>query len=108
MHKEKNGSLNAPQRIDVFLDESGEMYIGRQSENSDYNGYKFDESFKKISRRHAKITYNGIDYLITDLDSANKTIINGQTLQPNIAYTINDGSAVIFGDCQYVYEFRVM
>ena len=106
--KEKSGSLNAPQRIDVFLDEKGEMYIGRHSETSDYSGYKFDESFKKISRRHAKITYDGIDYSITDLDSANKTILNGQTLQPNIAYTISDGSAVIFGDCQYVYEFRIM
>lgn len=106
--KEKSGGLDAPQRIDVILDENGEMYIGRKSESSNYNGYKFDEAFKKISRQQAKLTYNGMDYLITNLSLSNKTIMNGQTLQPNISYPISDGSAVIFGDCQYVYEFRVI
>lgn len=106
--KEKNGELNAPYRIDVILDENGEMCIGRQSEGANNNGYKFDAEFKKISRRHAMITHKGSDYFITDLNSANKTIMNGQTLQPDVAYTMEDGSVLIFGDSLYVYEFKIV
>ena len=106
--KEKNGPLNAPQRIDIVFDGNGEMYIGRQSDGADFIGYKFDSGFKKISRRHAKITGNQSEYFITDLGSANKTIMNGQTLRPNETYPLSDGSVLIFGDSLYVYEFRVI
>lgn len=106
--KENNGPLNAPQRVDLVFDRYGEMFIGRQSENSDYVGYKFSAEFKKISRKHARITRSGDSYLITDLGSANKTVMNGQTLKPNEAYTLEDGALLIFGDSLYIYEFRIM
>lgn len=104
--KEKKGDLNAPLRIDIFLDGNDEMYIGRQCDNPEHGGYKFDPEFKKISRTHAKITCDGMDYYITDLGSANKTILNGANIVPNAAYPLSEGAVLSFGDSLYLYEFR--
>lgn len=106
--KENNGSLDAPKRIELSFDANGEMYIGRQSESSNYFGYKFSADFKKISRRHVLIKRVGTEYSVTDMNSANKTFINGQILQPNTAYKISDGDMIVFGDSLYVYEFKEM
>ncbi len=106
--KENNGPLDAPKRIELSFDANGEMYIGRQSESSNYFGYKFSADFKKISRRHVLIKRVGSEYSVTDMNSANKTFINGQIIQPNSAYTISDGDSIVFGDSLYVYEFKEM
>ncbi|MCM1579477.1 MAG: FHA domain-containing protein [Ruminococcus sp.] len=103
--KEKKGELNAPSRVDIFLDGNGEMFIGRQCDNPEHGGYKFEPEFKKISRTHAKVTYDGMDYYITDMASANKTMLNGANLRPNAAYPLNEGDTVCFGDTLYTYEF---
>lgn len=103
--KERRGSLPAPERIDILLNDNNEMYIGRSSGKSNHTGYEFSPEFKKISRRHAKISHMGGDYYLTDLDSANGTVLDGETLLPNTPCLIKNGSMIIFGDSDYVYEF---
>lgn len=104
--KENTGTLNPPERIELIFNENGETYIERQSEDSDRCGYKFDPAFKKISRMHAKITCKDNVYCITDIGSVNNTFMNGQVLQINREYPLNDGALLVFGDNHYVYEFK--
>ncbi len=49
---------------------------------------------KMISRSHCKITRNGAQYMVTDLNSVNGTYVNGVRLQPNRPYPIKGGDVL--------------
>jgi two-component system cell cycle response regulator len=53
-----------------------EMFLGRSVESHIY----VDD--KSVSRSHARISVNGSECWLEDLGSSNKTVINGQTLNP--------------------------
>ena len=52
---------------------------------------------KISSRKHAVFEFDQNSYVIKDLKSANGTWKNGQRLQPEINYPVNDGDEIVFG-----------
>jgi hypothetical protein len=84
-----------------FLINSAESNIGRW----DADGGIFpdvdldsDDPEAKVSRRHARITYNDGKYFLEDLGSTNGTFINrGKRLAPGVGQPLNDGDEIIVG-----------
>ena len=84
-----------------FLLNSAESQIGRW----DADGGIFpdvdldsDDPEAKVSRRHARITFNDGKYLLEDLGSTNGTFINrGKRLLPGTRQPLNDGDEIIVG-----------
>ena len=70
-----------------FTTASGDV-IGRESEGREYL-----TSHMTVSRRHAKLTFNG-SWLIEDLNSLNGTYINEIRIAPNESHKINSGDSV--------------
>ena len=93
-----------------FLLSSGEANIGRW----DADGGVFpdvdldsDDPEAKVSRRHARITFNDGKYLLEDLGSTNGTFINrGKRLSPGTSQPLNDGDEIIVG--KTFLRFHVM
>jgi hypothetical protein len=57
-----------------------------------------DDPEAKVSRRHARITFNDGKYLLEDLGSTNGTFINrGKRLSPGTRQPLNDGDEIIVG-----------
>jgi len=105
-HLKKKGELDAPQLIEIVFDEKNEMFIGRKAINMIQSGFLFDSSFVRMSRIHAKVTRIGTKLYITDLDSKCGTLVNGKQIPPNTPWLITDGTELIFGERQYVYELK--
>ena len=84
-----------------FLLNSPESHIGRW----DADGGIFpdvdldsDDPEAKVSRRHARITFNEGKYLLEDLGSTNGTFINrGKRLPKGTRQPLNDGDEIIVG-----------
>jgi pSer/pThr/pTyr-binding forkhead associated (FHA) protein len=84
-----------------FLLSSTESYIGRW----DADGGVFpdvdldsDDPEAKVSRRHARITFNDGVYLLEDLGSTNGTFINrGKRLPKGTRQPLRDGDEIIVG-----------
>jgi len=84
-----------------FLLNSPESQIGRW----DADGGIFpdvdldsDDPEAKVSRRHARITFNEGKYLVEDLGSTNGTFINrGKRLPKGTRQPLNDGDEIIVG-----------
>jgi len=53
---------------------------------------------KEISRRHAKIIFNNNGYFLTDLDSANGTMLNGKLLKPSANYPLKANDTIVFAE----------
>ena len=49
---------------------------------------------EEISREHAKISWNGSGYTITDLNSLNGTFLNGSMLRPEEPQPLNPGDRI--------------
>lgn len=58
---------------------------------------------EEISREHARITFKDGLYYLSDLDSLNKTFLNGHPLIPNEQYPIAAGDRVTLS----IYSFNV-
>ena len=80
---------------------AGESYVGRwDADNGIFPEIDLDkhDSEAKVSRRHARITYDQGKFSIEDLGSTNGTFINrGRRLIPGIAQIIKDGDEIIVG-----------
>ncbi len=53
---------------------------------------------RKTSRRHAEIKRTGSTLLVRDLGGANRTLVNGQPLEPNKDYPLSEGDVITFGE----------
>jgi len=84
-----------------FMLSSAESYIGRW----DADGGIFpdvdldsDDPEAKVSRRHARITFNDGKYVLEDLGSTNGTFVNrGKRLSPGTRQPLKDGDEIIVG-----------
>ena len=93
-----------------FLLSSAESNIGRW----DADGGVFpdvdldsDDPEAKVSRRHARITFDDGKYGLEDLGSTNGTFINrGKRLLPGTKAPLNDGDEIIVG--KTFLRFHVM
>ena len=78
-----------------------ESYIGRwDADNGIFPDIDLDahDPEAKVSRRHARIIYQGGKYTIEDLGSTNGTYINrGRRLIPGNPNILNDGDEIIVG-----------
>lgn len=57
-----------------------------------------------ISRRHAEITQNGSDYMLTDPGSANGTFVNNLQLMPQTPCTLRNGDRIRIGGVHLVFR----
>jgi len=81
----------------AFILEGDQITIGRDSTN----GITINDA--EISRRHARLTFQGGKYILEDLGSTNGTFVNGQRLAgPRVLKT---GEVVSFGE-QIVLVFE--
>ena len=51
-----------------------------------------------ISRRHAEIRHDGIEYALTDIGSTNGTILNGEMLTPHQPVVLQPGDQIRLGE----------
>ncbi|SFR97571.1 FHA domain-containing protein [Anaeromicropila populeti] len=81
----------------IFVD-ADTFVIGREGAVN----YKIEENF--ISKRHAQIVQKNNEYYIIDLGSSNFTYLNGNKLEPDKEYVINDGFKVSFGKKGFTFK----
>lgn len=67
---------------------------------TDYGG---DEG--GVSRQHARITLQGNQYYLTDLQSTNSTYINQKRLQPNLPTLLHRGDTIRFGRTTVIFNY---
>jgi predicted component of type VI protein secretion system len=83
----------------IFTLEGDQLNIGRDSTN------EVTINDAEISRRHARLTFQGGKYVLEDLGSTNGTFVNGQRLAgPRV---LKAGEVVSFGE-QIVLVFEVV
>lgn len=83
----------------TFTLEGDQINIGRESSN------EVSINDAEISRRHARLTFQGGKYVLEDLGSTNGTFVNGQRLAgPRV---LKAGEVVSFGE-QIVLVFEVV
>ena len=82
----------------TFILEGDQLNIGRDSTN------EITINDAEVSRRHARLTFQGGKYVLEDLGSTNGTFVNGQRLAgPRV---LKAGEVVSFGE-QIVLVFEV-
>ncbi|KAJ2951421.1 hypothetical protein O0L34_g13565 [Tuta absoluta] len=65
-------------------------------------------NLNSISRQHAVINVlNNRDFMLMDLDSANKTRLNNKSLQPYLPVALSNGDTVQFGEAFGVFRLLV-
>jgi hypothetical protein len=83
----------------IFTLEGDQLNIGRDSTN------EVTINDAEISRRHARLTFQGGKYVLEDLGSTNGTFVNGQRLAgPRV---LKAGEVVSFGE-QIVLVFEIV
>ena len=91
---ENGGGYTAPRDIELDI-KKGYITIGRYDKSgypcADYN---FDHSLTFVSRNHFRIEVHEDGYRIIDLDSKNGTLLNGQELVKNMAYSLKSGDTI--------------
>jgi len=73
-----------------------EMTIGRAEDND------LELLDPKVSRHHARIARQGTQYIVTDLGSANGTLVNGIPLTG--PHTLQHGERITIGDAELTYR----
>lgn len=74
----------------VYPLEGDQLTVGRDSSN----GVAINDA--EVSRRHARLTFQGGKYVIEDLGSTNGTFVNGQRLSG--PHVLKPGDVVAFGE----------
>ncbi len=86
--------VTGPNKGQAFELKADVTSVGRSSEN--------DIQIRDISvsRKHAKITRKGDNYLIEDLDSRNGTFVSGRRIHPGDQYELKEGQRVVLGSVE--------
>lgn len=82
----------------TFVLPAGSITIGRQAGNN------LVLENQLISRKHAQIDTTSSGSQITDLGSANGTIVNGEKLAPNVPMPLAHGAVIEIGTFRLAYE----
>jgi pSer/pThr/pTyr-binding forkhead associated (FHA) protein len=80
--------LTRPLVFGRFAGDDPDIHINLQA----YTGTQ-----KGVSRQHASLTLVANIVMLTDLESANGTFLNGQQLTPNKHYVVRNGSEIRLG-----------
>lgn len=73
-----------------------ELDIGRAEDND------IDLMDAKVSRHHARIRREGADFVLTDLGSANGTLVNGRRLTR--PHKLRHGERIMIGSAELIYQ----
>ncbi len=84
--------INGPFERKEFLLEEDVVLVGRGPDNH----IRLDEP--SVSRVHLKILRRGESFFLVDLNSRNRTRINGKLLEPNIEIPVRTGLHISLGD----------
>ena len=86
-----------PKRIDVQLIDN-RFIIGRATRTGEPSGadYEFGSEVTPISLKHAQIEWQEGSYYLRDLGSNNGTFLNGNKIEPQQDYLIEDGDRIAF------------
>lgn len=86
-----------PKRIDIQLVEN-RFIIGRATRTGEPSGadYEFGAEVTPISRKHAQIAWREGFYYLKDLGSNNGTFLNGNKIEAQQDYLIEDGDRIAF------------
>ena len=91
---------NSGDRLEVFPTEQ-DVVIGRSSNanalSPDIDLAHYDAESLGVSRLHVSIKRSAKTLTITDMNSSNKTYLNGQVLHPNEVRVLNDNDEVRLG-----------
>lgn len=74
--------------------------LGKDSGNSDYNVSGNDS----VSRKHAEIIVKGNRYFVTDLNSRNRTYINGEVIPFKEEIEIIDGDVLKLANEEFIFR----
>lgn len=97
-----------PARIDLNFDKPF-LTMGRISSDEVKPDIAFPRELKRIGRKHARIERQGGKYFITDLGSANHTLLNDEILSANQPYQLYDGMELAFTTGKQVrYQVHIM
>jgi phage tail-like protein len=80
--------IKGPELDQKIVLKTGESGIGREPSN------KIQLNFPKVSRHHARIDSLEASCHITDLGSANGTLVNGTRIEPNIPVSLSDNTVI--------------
>lgn len=56
-----------------------------------------------VSRRHARLFYEGNAWFVMDLDSTNGTFVNGKEVAPKTRVPLHDGDKVTFAEVEVIF-----
>jgi serine/threonine protein kinase len=92
----------------IFTLREGELVIGREDPkreiHPDIQINQINEQAATLGRMHARITFKDGTWLIEDLNSRNKTRLNGIVLPPYEAHPLKNGDALQFGRVEARFE----
>ena len=90
---------SGPQRTVRFDLVKDKTVIGRAGRGQQWDVVLQDRA---VSRPHAQITREAEGFVLTDLDSANGTLVNGEAIfEP---HTLSDGDAITFGEAVVIFR----
>jgi pSer/pThr/pTyr-binding forkhead associated (FHA) protein len=93
---------SGPQEGAVFPLDKPKMVIGRAGREQRWDIMLSDRS---VSRPHAQILRVDEDFVLTDLGSANGTLVNGEAIQE--AAPLKNGDAITAGETQLIFRTGV-
>jgi pSer/pThr/pTyr-binding forkhead associated (FHA) protein len=88
-----------PEEGKKILLHAGKMVIGRATVKENWDIPFQDRS---ISRPHAQVEMQGDSFIITDLGSANKTLVNGEPIQEPTP--LQDGDVILVGETTLLFR----
>ncbi len=94
-------AMNAPRHIEIAVTKD-DFVIGKKAELCD-GVVDFN---KMISRKHCRISRQGNQYTVTDLQSSNGTFVNRARLKPGLPYPIKDGDIIRMADSDFQARIR--
>lgn len=80
--------IHGPELEQKFVLKTGETSIGREPGND------IQLNYPKVSRHHARMDSTATSCHITDLGSANGTLVNGTRIKPNIPVSLPDNTLI--------------
>lgn len=120
--------LADPSDLSIVPSEARQLFLKASADGRVYNLGDFEERFdsvgvvlgraggdadvqlkdETVSRRHALIRRhpNG-NYVVSDLNSTNGTLLDGHALEGSSARTLNDGANLILGSCELKFQMEV-
>lgn len=90
--------IERPEGTTSFIVPAGSITMGRQA------GNEIHLNDALVSRQHARLDCTDSGCTLTDLGSANGTILNDERLPPNVPYPLADKAVIQIGPFRLTYE----